>query len=109
MPRLPRQHALPLVAFAAACLAQAAMAQASERTAPCFKRSDLVVYLADRFEETPQVVAVTDAGMLLEVFASKSGATWTMALTTPAGLTCLMATGQDWQSVPTSAEVGPPA
>jgi hypothetical protein len=109
MPRLPRQHAVPVAAFAAACLAQAATADAIERPAACFKRSDLVVYLADQFKETPQVVAVTDAGMLLEVFASKRGATWTMAVTTPAGLTCLMATGQDWQSLPTSAEVGPPA
>ena len=47
--------------------------------------------------------------MLAEFFASKQGATWTMAVTTPAGLTCLMATGQDWQSVPRLTEFGPPA
>jgi hypothetical protein len=106
--RLPRQHAVLLAAFAA-CLAQDAAAEAIERPAACFKRSDLVVYLADQFKETPSVVAMTDAGMLLEVFASKRGATWTMAVTTPAGLTCLMATGQDWQSMPNQPDLGPPA
>lgn len=108
MLRLPRQHAVLTAAFAA-CLAQGAAAEAIERPAACFKRSDLVVYLADQFKETPSVVAMTDAGMLLEVFASKRGATWTMAVTTPAGLTCLMATGQDWQTMPSQPDVGPPA
>lgn len=108
MLRLPRQHAVLITAFAA-CLAQGASAEAVERPAACFKRSDLIVYLADQFKETPSVVAVTDAGMLLEVFSSKQGATWTMAVTTPAGLTCLMATGQDWQSVPIRPDLGPPA
>jgi hypothetical protein len=54
-------------------------------------------------------MALTDDGHLLEVFASKDGETWTIAVTIPKGLTCLLATGQEWQSLPRIAQVGPPA
>lgn len=113
MRRLPRQHAVSaavLVALGLCAAPLTAAAQSADRQpAACFKRADLIDYLAHQFKETPSIVALTDAGMLLEVFSSKQGATWTMAVTTPAGLTCLMATGQDWQSVPRLADPGPPA
>lgn len=81
----------------------------ADQPGACFKRPDLVKYLSANFKETPVAVGVTDAGMLLEVFTTRAGETWTVAVTTPAGLTCLMATGQDWQAIPARVEFGPPA
>ncbi|MBL8700639.1 MAG: hypothetical protein JNK67_19855 [Alphaproteobacteria bacterium] len=103
---------MPRVAVLAAVLSALlipAGASRANQPASCFKRPDLIRYLAANFKESPIAVGLTDAGMLLEVFSSLTGETWTVAVTTPAGMTCLMATGQDWQAVPRTAEVGPPA
>lgn len=103
---------MPRVAVAAVALSGLLLSPISghaDQPASCFKRPDLVKYLSSNFKEAPIAIGVTDAGMLLEVFTTKTGETWTVAVTTPNGLTCLMATGQDWQIVPRTVEFGPPA
>ncbi len=97
------------VAFAATAASLAFSSARADQPTSCFKRDDLLTYLSSNFKETPIAVGLTDAGMLLEVFSSKRGETWTVAVTTPTGLTCLMATGQDWQLAPRIAAAGPPA
>ena len=104
---MSRVAVLAVLAATAASLT-VAPARAGQPTS-CFKRDDLLTYLSNNFKEAPIAVGLTDAGMLLEVFSSKKGETWTVAVTTPAGLTCLMATGQDWQLAPRIAAVEPPA
>ena len=101
-----------VVAFAVLAATAAGLALASARAdqpSSCFKRHDLLTYLANNFKEAPIAGGLTDAGMLLAVYSSKTGETWTIAVTTPAGLTCRMATGQDWQLAPRIAAAGPPA
>lgn len=84
----------------------AAMSQSPQ---PCAKRSDIIQHLAGQFHETPVAIGLTDNGALMEVLASTDGKTWTLLFSMPSGLSCLMATGQDWQSLPRIAETGPPA
>lgn len=103
---MPRVAVAATVAFA---LLAGATPAGADQPASCFKRHDLLKYLSTNFHEAPIAAGVTDAGMLLEVFTTRSGETWTVAVTTPQGLTCLMATGQDWQAVPRKADLGPPA
>lgn len=98
-----------VAAFATLGLLSSGLPAGANQPASCFKRPDLIKYLSANFKESPVAIGVTDAGMLLEVFSTLSGETWTVAVTTPHGLTCLMATGQDWQTVPRAAELGPPA
>jgi hypothetical protein len=43
------------------------------------------------------------------VFASKSGETWTVTVTMPNGISCMVATGQDWQDLPRVAQIEEPA
>ncbi|MBM3524577.1 MAG: hypothetical protein FJX57_16650 [Alphaproteobacteria bacterium] len=100
---------IAVAAIAALGMLSCAAPASADQPASCFKRPDLIKYLSSNFKEAPVAVGVTDAGMLLEVFTTRSGETWTVAVTTPHGLTCLMATGQDWQTVPRAAEFGPPA
>lgn len=101
-----------VVAFAVLTATAASLTFAlarADQPSTCFKRDDLLTYLSNNFKEAPIAVGLTDAGMLLEVFSSKQGETWTVAVTTPTGMTCLMATGQDWQLAPRIAAAGPPA
>jgi len=39
-------------------------------------------------------------GNLLQVYASEDKNTWTVVSTTPAGLSCIVAAGKSWESLP---------
>ena len=47
----------------------------------------------------PKGVGVTDAGNLLEVLSANDGSAWSIIVTTPEGMTCLVATGEAWREV----------
>ena len=64
----------------------------------CGPRNDVVAKLADSHHEQPASVALTNDGQLLEVLKSDNGLAWTMLITTPQGLSCVVADGNDWQS-----------
>jgi hypothetical protein len=63
----------------------------------CAPRKAMVEMLAVKYAEMPTAAAITASGALLEVYASKEGATWTILMTAPNGLTCLMQAGESWQ------------
>ncbi len=66
----------------------------------CAMRDWIVAELADRYREQPVVQAVTERGELLEVLTSSDGATWTLLITQPTGMTCTLIEGQEWQTHP---------
>jgi len=63
----------------------------------CGARSDILKSLAEKFHESPVALGVDSNGVLVEVLASDSGATWTILLSRPDGLSCMVATGEEWQ------------
>ena len=68
----------------------------AQQPPPCRGRADLLSHLAKEYKEAPAVAGLTDNGMMLEVYASKDGETWTAVVTSPQGVSCLIATGHDW-------------
>lgn len=72
----------------------------------CAMRLDVVSQLAERYSEAPVAIGLTDSGQLLEIFASKTGETFTVVLTMPNGVTCLVTSGQEWQTSPHVASLG---
>lgn len=95
-----------VTAAAALWLAMPSSAQAQAPT--CVKRTELIKHLANKFHETPAAVGVADNGTLLEVFVSTTNETWTVAVTLPNGLACMLATGQQWQDLPRVATLDEP-
>lgn len=79
-----------------ALLALIPSAAAQQQAPTCVKRADLVVHLAEKFQEALIASGVADNGSLLELFATIDGDTWTVALTMPNGTACLVATGNTW-------------
>lgn len=96
-------------AVLAAALLITSLPAVAQAPAQCAKRTDIVKHLTGQFHETPVAIGLSDNGSLLEILASTDGKTWTLLFSLPTGLSCLMATGQDWQSLPQMAQVGPPA
>ena len=108
MPRVA-VRSLIAAALAASMLPLPASAQQGVPAANCVKRSQLLERLAQKVHEQPVAGGLTDNGLLLEVYASRNGETWTLAMTLPNGTTCLVASGQEWQLRPLLTEYGPPA
>lgn len=88
-------------------LVGAAPATAQNNANACAKRADLLNHLSTKFKEGRIAMGVADNGNLLEVFTAKDGSTWTVAMTLPNGITCLMATGQNWEAFEMEAARGP--
>ena len=71
----------------------------------CAPRDGIVAELAQRFKETPEANGVTPDGMLLEVFVSEARS-WTILITSPKGISCLAASGENWEREFRKPEVG---
>jgi hypothetical protein len=81
-----------------AAVSATAYAQPQEPSGvPCRTRSEVVEKLADHFGETQREIGlVPERGVVLELFASGDGQTWTIMLSFPDGNSCLFASGTDW-------------
>lgn len=73
-----------------------ALAQQARNCAP---REIVVSRLADGYGETRQSMGLGTGNSVVEVFASEETGTWTITVTTPSGLTCLVASGQAFEEV----------
>jgi hypothetical protein len=101
-PALARLRVLGATGLALALLlgAHAALAQGAPPTA-CASHETMSAQLAQRFAEVPVALGLTGGGrMVVQLFASADGATWTVVLTSPDGKSCIAAAGRDWQSLP---------
>ncbi len=74
-------------------------------TAQCAPRERVVERLASTYGETRQSIGLGANNAVIEVFASTESGTWTITVTTTEGLTCLVASGQAFE---TMAEALPP-
>jgi hypothetical protein len=63
----------------------------------CGARNDVLTKLASDFREQPASVALTSDGQLLEVLRSDSKQTWSILITSPTGVSCIVAAGESWQ------------
>lgn len=66
----------------------------------CAERATVLDELARRYREAPVALGLANNGGVVELFASADGATWTLLITLPSGLSCMMAAGEDWQALP---------
>jgi hypothetical protein len=82
-----------LVALAPLLGAGAAMA-----ASPCKKYEQMSETLERQYAEVPVGGGLASTGKLVQVFAAKDGATWTVVLTQPNGMSCIVASGRYWQA-----------
>ncbi len=73
----------------------------------CGERDKFLTHLSSSYSEAPAAVGLISTGAILEVLTSTNGS-WTIIVTRPNGVSCVMASGEAWQDVPKIA-LGPPA
>jgi hypothetical protein len=85
------------VTIRVAVLALAVMAGPVAAAPPCAARDSVVMQLAERYGETRRGLGVAANDTVMEIFASAASGSWTITVTTPDGLTCLVASGQAFE------------
>ncbi|OZB17090.1 MAG: hypothetical protein B7X55_06840 [Rhodobacterales bacterium 34-62-10] len=90
-----------LLTLGLAAIAPAAQAQTAT---PCAPRDRVVERLAATYGETRRSMGLGANNAVVEVFASDTSGSWTITVTLPTGLTCLVASGQAFE---TMADVPP--
>jgi len=82
--------------FALAALTLAA-APAIAENRNCAPRDMVIKRLAEKYGESRQSIGMGQQGMVMETFASGETGSWTITVTTPNGMTCLVASGQSYE------------
>lgn len=85
--------------FAAAVVIGAIVVSVPAYAANCANRDRVVERLEARYKESLTAGGLqskSSGQTLVEVFASEKNGTFTILLTTPEGLTCVVAAGTDW-------------
>ena len=75
----------------------------------CLPRADLLAHLAKKYSEAPVAAGMTNDGRgLVEVLTTGDGGTWTIIVTTPHGMSCLVTAGEGWRWLnPPGPHLGP--
>ena len=96
-----RVHAIVAAKFSVALLlgavANSHPAAANPMPTACGPHPDVIKALGDKYHEKQSATALTSAGTLLEVLTASDGSTWTIIVSRPDGLSCVVAAGQNWQ------------
>lgn len=94
-------HTLRTIALIAALLlalfVQEALAQTAQIPRNCAPHAEVTDSLASLYGEARQLLGLTARGSLVEVFASERTGTWTITITDPLGITCLIGSGNSYE------------
>ncbi len=67
--------------------------------AACADRAVALAHLTVKYGEAPVAVGLASNGGFVEVLVGPDGATWSILITMPNGVTCLIAAGENWEAV----------
>ena len=75
---------------------------ATAQNTPCAERTNVVDTLDSQYKESPRAIGLVSQKAVLELFVSDSG-TWTVVVTDPQGVSCVLAAGQSWEEIPVAS------
>ena len=73
----------------------------------CGKRADIIRQLNERYGETRRSMGLAQGQGVVELYASEETGSWTILMTNPRGIACMMAAGQAFQIEPVKAAGNP--
>ena len=88
-----------LTALAIGRAAPAAEPQEGSQQMLCADRPAVLTQLDGAYHERPTAMGLVHNGTVLEVLSSEDGS-WTIIVTAPNGISCLLASGDYWQALP---------
>lgn len=77
-----------------------------QQGAACAERTQIVERLKSKYGESRRGIGLNQSNGVVEVFASAQTGSWTILVTLPNGMTCLLAAGQSYEGF-TETEIKP--
>ncbi len=74
----------------------------------CATHGEVTKRLGSAYSETQVAIGLASNGGVVEVFSTDDGATWTIVMTMPNGMSCVVASGEAWEQTEEVA-LGPTA
>ncbi len=65
----------------------------------CAPRAMVLKHLTEKYGEARRGIGLVQQGSVMEVFASDETRTWTIIVTLPNGMTCLVASGEAYETL----------
>ncbi len=87
---------LGIVAFALMLFVGVMINDAAAAEALCAPRADILEVLNDSHDEAPRAIGLASNGGVVEVLTTVTGSTWTIIVTLPNGMSCMIAAGESW-------------
>ena len=75
---------------------------------PCGDGEDIIARLEKDWGEAAEILALDASGRMVRILVNPDTGTWSMLLTAPNGLTCLVSHGSAWEPVAVLPEAGEP-
>ncbi len=97
------------ILVAAVLFGTAATAPPAAAQSVCANRDELTGKLSAKYSEQLVSAGLQSASGLVEVWTSSEGATWTILMSRPDGISCIVASGTDWYSQEPQAPLGTPS
>ncbi|MFQ5624238.1 MAG: hypothetical protein ACE5FS_12690 [Paracoccaceae bacterium] len=91
------------IATASLIFGMAAAAPPAAAQVSCAQREKIVLKLEKTYGESRTGSGLNGNSSMIEIWASAKTGTWTILMTRPDGISCVMATGQAWEDVPLAA------
>lgn len=76
--------------------------------AECGKHEKVIAFLGKKYKEQLQAMGLVSNKGFMQLFVAETG-TWTVILTTPQGISCIVAAGDNYETNPTVAKLEPNA
>lgn len=73
----------------------------AQQQAQCAPRDNIMSQLEEKYAEVPIIMGMTNAGTLMEITANADKSSYTVTITRPDGITCLMGAGENLEILPT--------
>jgi hypothetical protein len=65
----------------------------------CADRADVLKHLSDKYGEAPVGIGRSNSGIIVEIFTTADGRTWTAIATRADGVSCMIASGENWKTM----------
>ncbi len=85
--------------FIAATLWSTALPALAAEQPTCGQRAELLRELGRQYAESPVAMGSANNGGVIELLQSRGGSSWTIIVTMPNGIACLLAAGESWKTV----------
>lgn len=85
-------------ALAGYLIVATAVAQTPPRTPQCAPRAEVLELVEGQQGQSRRAIGLSSHMTVMELYASEARGTWTLLVTLPSGLSCLVAAGTDFEA-----------